>query len=160
MHTCFLGRRWTRSQEYREVPREKGRGHSITPATDKRTWESLCVSTTFSCNTVLASEYERRRRDSLDLARRVGDKHFEAILSFELADEPGVPESCELRVWICCNEIAAHHSSLAIPKSLQQRMRALLLHASVAVAIPLGSKKSCSPRAIATSLWKASGYCK
>ena len=31
-------------------------------------------------------------------------------------------------------------------------MSALLLHASVAVGIPLGSKYSCSPRAIATNL--------
>jgi hypothetical protein len=44
------------------------------------------------------------------------------------------------------------HSSLATPRSLQQRIRALLLHASVAVGIPEGSKYSCSPRAIATRL--------
>ena len=44
------------------------------------------------------------------------------------------------------------HSSLATPRSLQQRIRALLLHASVAVGIPDGSKYSCSPRAIATRL--------
>ena len=44
------------------------------------------------------------------------------------------------------------HSSLAIPRSLQQRIRALLLQASVAVGIPEGSKYSCSPRAIPTSL--------
>lgn len=41
-----------------------------------------------------------------------------------------------------------------MPKSLQQRISALLLHASVAVGIPEGSKYSCSPRAIATSLYK------
>ena len=44
------------------------------------------------------------------------------------------------------------HSSLATPRSLQQRIRALLLHASVAVGIPEGSKYSCSPRAIPTRL--------
>lgn len=44
------------------------------------------------------------------------------------------------------------HSSLATPRSLQQRIRALLLHASVAVGIPEGSKYSCSPRAMATRL--------
>ena len=43
-------------------------------------------------------------------------------------------------------------SSLATPRSLQQRMRALLLQASVAVGMPLGSKYSCSPRAMATNL--------
>ncbi len=46
------------------------------------------------------------------------------------------------------------HSSLAIPRSLQQRISALLLQASVAVGIPEGSKYSCSPRAIPTSLPK------
>lgn len=42
-------------------------------------------------------------------------------------------------------------SSLAIPKSLQHRIRALDLQASVAVAIPDGSKYSCSPRATDTN---------
>jgi len=55
------------------------------------------------------------------------------------------------------NDKIQHHdiidqSSLAIPKSLQHLINALLLHASVAVAIPEGSKYSCSPRATATSL--------
>jgi hypothetical protein len=45
-----------------------------------------------------------------------------------------------------------HHSSLAIPRSLQHLMRALDLQASVAVGTPDGSKYSCSPLAIATSL--------
>jgi hypothetical protein len=44
------------------------------------------------------------------------------------------------------------HNSLATPRSLQQRISALLLQASVAVGIPEGSKYSCSPRAIPTSL--------
>lgn len=43
-------------------------------------------------------------------------------------------------------------SSLATPRSLQHLINALLLHASVAVGIPEGSKYSCSPRATATSL--------
>ena len=43
-------------------------------------------------------------------------------------------------------------SSEAIPRSLQHRIRAFDLHASVAVGIPLLSKNSCSPRAIATRL--------
>jgi hypothetical protein len=46
------------------------------------------------------------------------------------------------------------HNSLATPRSLQQRIKALLLQASVAVGIPEGSKYSCSPRAIPTSLPK------
>ncbi len=51
-----------------------------------------------------------------------------------------------------CVLTRTHHSSLAIPRSLQQRMSALLLHASVAVGMPFGSKYSCSPRAMPTSL--------
>jgi hypothetical protein len=43
-------------------------------------------------------------------------------------------------------------SSLAIPKSLQHRIRAFDLQASVAVGTPDSSKYSCSPRAIETSL--------
>jgi hypothetical protein len=35
---------------------------------------------------------------SLNLARRVGDKHFGTMLGFELADEPGVPGNREVRV--------------------------------------------------------------
>lgn len=42
------------------------------------------------------------------------------------------------------------HSSLAMPRSLQHRIKALLLHPSVAVGTPLGSKYSCSPRATET----------
>jgi hypothetical protein len=49
------------------------------------------------------------------------------------------------------------HNSLATPRSLQQRISALLLQASVAVGIPEGSKYSCSPRAIPTSLAKKKG---
>lgn len=52
---------------------------------------------------------------------------------------------------IQCHDII-DQSSLAIPRSLQHLINALLLHASVAVAIPEGSKYSCSPRATATSL--------
>jgi hypothetical protein len=45
-------------------------------------------------------------------------------------------------------------SSLATPRSLQHRMRALDLQPSVAVGIPSGSKYCCSPRATETSLKK------
>jgi len=48
------------------------------------------------------------------------------------------------------------HRSLAIPRSLQQRMRALDLQPSVAVGIPSGSKYCCSPRAMLTSLRRMS----
>lgn len=44
------------------------------------------------------------------------------------------------------------HSSLATPKSLQHRIRAFDLQPSVAVGIPSGEKKSCSPRAMDTNL--------
>lgn len=48
-------------------------------------------------------------------------------------------------------------SSEAIPRSLQHRMRAFDFAPSEAVAIPLGSKYSCSPRAVATNLRASSG---
>jgi hypothetical protein len=44
------------------------------------------------------------------------------------------------------------HSSDAIPRSLQHRIRALDLQPSVAVGMPSGSKYCCSPRAMETSL--------
>lgn len=44
------------------------------------------------------------------------------------------------------------HSSLAIPRSLQQRIKAFDLQPSVAVGIPSESKYCCSPRAIEISL--------
>jgi hypothetical protein len=43
-------------------------------------------------------------------------------------------------------------SSEAIPRSLQQRIRALDLQPSVAVGMPSGSKYCCSPRAMETRL--------
>lgn len=43
-------------------------------------------------------------------------------------------------------------SSEAMPRSLQQRIRALDLQPSVAVGMPSGSKYCCSPRAMETSL--------
>lgn len=46
------------------------------------------------------------------------------------------------------------HSSEAIPRSLQQRIRAFDLHPSVAVGIPSGSKYCCSPRAMDINLRK------
>ena len=46
------------------------------------------------------------------------------------------------------------HSSDAIPRSLQHRIRAFDLQPSVAVGMPSGSKYCCSPLAIDTSLWR------
>lgn len=60
-----------------------------------------------------------------------------------------------LRIPVIYKQEASYQSSLAMPKSLQHLMRALLLHDSVAVATPEGSKNSCSPRAIATNLSKS-----
>ena len=70
-----------------------------------------------------------------------------------------------------CILLTAHQSSLAMPRSLQHLINALLLQASVAVGIPEGSKYSCSPLEIPTSLevanqnfstlradWEFSGY--
>lgn len=45
-----------------------------------------------------------------------------------------------------------YHSSEAIPRSLQHRIKALLLQPSDAVGSPELSKKSCSPRACDTNL--------
>ena len=76
-----------------------------------------------------------------------------AVLRLELTDKPGIPmKSCHDPLEYKPSTQQTHHSSLAIPRSLQQRIRALLLHASVAVGMPFGSKYSCSPRAIPTSL--------
>jgi len=53
----------------------------MTPATDKKTWESLCVSTSFSCEALSDFEYEKVVLDNLlYLGRRVGDKYFDTML--------------------------------------------------------------------------------
>jgi len=79
------------------------------------------------------------------------DEHIYTILGLELAYEARVPEPMSA-LKFSQHQDPTDHSSLAIPKSLQHRIKALLLHASVAVAIPAASKYSCSPRAMATSL--------
>ena len=71
---------------------------------------------------------------------------------FELADVLGIPGDSQVSVREQIVFGRTHQSSLAIPRSLQHLINALLLHASVAVGIPAGSKYSCSPLAIATNL--------
>lgn len=78
-------------------------------------------------------------------------EHLGTVLCLEFSYEPRIPKrqyelgSKGYRKW-------ANQSSLATPRSLQHLMSALLLHASVAVGMPEGSKYSCSPLATATSL--------
>lgn len=76
--------------------------------------------------------------------------YFYTTPLFEFADKTRVPRKDLIQSKRKKNR--THHSSLATPRSLQQRISALLLQASVAVGIPAGSKYSCSPLAIATNL--------
>jgi hypothetical protein len=80
---------------------------------------------------------------------------FHSVRRFVGADENRVPERAERSVHTGegKGEEKMNQSSLAIPRSLQHRINALLLHPSVAVGIPLGSKNVCSPRATETSLF-------
>jgi uncharacterized protein len=80
------------------------------------------------------------------------NKNFNTIFCFELADEARIPFNQQAWEFAQKSRKYTDQSSLAIPRSLQQRINALLLQASVAVGMPAGSKYSCSPRAIATSL--------
>lgn len=79
------------------------------------------------------------------------NEDFHAMLRLELTNEARIPTELQLNGNYVrhCN---THHSSLATPKSLQHLISALLLQASVAVAMPFTSKYSCSPRATATRL--------
>jgi hypothetical protein len=53
----------------------------MTPATGKETWESPCVSTSFSCNALSDIEYEKVvLGDLLYLGRRIGDKYLDTML--------------------------------------------------------------------------------
>jgi hypothetical protein len=94
--------------------------------------------------------------DALLLGHLIFSEYIHTILLGELPYEPWVPGITSRHTIVVSTNLyykeQTHQSSLAIPKSLQQRMSALLLDDSVAVAIPDGSKYSCSPRAMATSL--------
>ena len=79
-------------------------------------------------------------------------EYFDAVGGFELTDESWIPEGSHVSVLTDIAFQLAYQSSLAIPRSLQHLINALLLQASVAVGIPEGSKYSCSPLAIPTSL--------
>ena len=65
---------------------------------------------------------------------------------------PPVPSAQTSAAYLPLNSLInlGSHSSLAMPRSLQHRMSALDLAPSEAVAMPLGSKYSCSPRAVDT----------
>lgn len=81
-------------------------------------------------------------------------ENLNTVFLFEISDKPWIPAT-QVRVMStipCVMSTCSNHNSLAIPRSLQHRIRALLLQPSVAVGMPLGSKYSCSPRATATSL--------
>jgi hypothetical protein len=60
-------------------------------------------------------------------------KRLDTILFLEFTNKPWIPALTKESVEI-------YHNSLAIPRSLQHLMRALLLHPSVAVVIPPASK--------------------
>lgn len=79
-------------------------------------------------------------------------KDFYTELRLEFTNETRIPEGEDRENSTNQYTLKTYHNSLAIPRSLQHLMRALLLHASVAVGIPEGSKYSCSPRAMATNL--------
>jgi len=79
-------------------------------------------------------------------------KYLYTIFGFEFADEAWIPKIKVNRRKEQVNRKKTHQSSLAIPKSLQHLINALLFTDSVAVGIPDGSKYSCSPRAMATRL--------
>ena len=88
---------------------------------------------------------------ALFLGHNVFGEEFYAVGGFEFADVPWIPEE-QCQCTGAYNILVTYQSSLAIPRSLQHLINALLLQASVAVGIPEGSKYSCSPLAIATSL--------
>lgn len=75
------------------------------------------------------------REEALFLGRGMLCKDFNAVPSLELTNETRVPvgQLVEDRSSIM---MSTHQSSLATPKSLQHLIRALLLHASVAVGMP------------------------
>jgi hypothetical protein len=68
-------------------------------------------------------------------------EYLHAVLGFEFTYEPRVPVRNMHDFKIGHRKLRkTNQSSLAIPRSLQHRINALLLHPSVAVGIPDGSK--------------------
>lgn len=130
----------------------------FTPDRDNRTWADPYDAKASSWKERAMSIVEKVRMENacvyvLLFGGDMLSKYLNTMLGFEFANETRVPVECAMNTMKTRAEIKeAYQSSLAIPKSLQQRIRALLLHASVAVAIPEGSKYSCSPLAIATNL--------
>jgi hypothetical protein len=83
--------------------------------------------------------------------------YFCAMLLLEILNVTRVPARWADSAGIVESSVAeakAHQSSLATPRSLQHLMSAFDLHPSVAVGTPDGSKYSCSPLAMETSLPK------
>lgn len=80
--------------------------------------------------------------------------YIHTMLLFEFANEGRIPSSNTMSVSRSYKKRKRYpyHSSDAIPKSLQHRINALLLHPSDAVGRPVISKKSCSPLAWDTNL--------
>jgi hypothetical protein len=93
------------------------------------------------------------QRYKLLFSRDMFCKDLNAVFLFEFADESWIPGRIKsATLYMVRNLDSTNQSSLATPKSLQHRINALLLHASVAVGMPEGSKYSCSPLAIPTNL--------
>lgn len=77
----------------------------------------------------------------LHLVRPLASTHFLPVLAS--STKTSTQYFC-----LNCRMKRGSQSSDAMPKSLQHRMRALDLAPSEAVAMPFGSKYSCSPRAV------------
>ena len=93
------------------------------------------------------------RRHALLLRRSMLSHAGVTMSRLEDADKSRIPADEVVSATIKRREeVATHQSSLAIPRSLQQRIRALLLHPSVAVGSPSALKNVCSPLATETSL--------
>lgn len=105
------------------------------PCKDSRTSAGPCASTTSSCRySQHPSSSDRKRQTYFFLVGTCSANTSTQYFALNSRMKRG------------------SQSSLAMPRSLQHRISALLFTASVAVGMPLGSKYSCSPRATATSL--------
>ena len=151
--------------ERRETGRETERARELNeppPGTGTRKRASSCASASACgrgqrCSSARARQGEETDEDALLLADDVLGPRLDAVRLLERADEDRVPAARARQHRLDAldereKERRTHQSSLAMPRSLQHRMRALLLQPSLAVGTPLGSKNVCSPRATDTSL--------
>ena len=102
-----------------------------------------------SISTTAVKKKQNTSQSSLVALRRVRNPSLNHMLRLELPDERWIPAR-ELCSPLCRTK--AHQRLSAIPRSLQHRIRAFDLAASCALAMPVWSKYSDSPRATATRL--------